>query len=80
MSAHLTFEEMVSFLNLKNISEETRGFAFRINMHLMRCCECYSCYRVLLDLNEQIDLMKLSDVSEEQYVIIENLLIKDGYD
>ena len=58
MNTHLTLDEMVAFLDTSKIDDDTKKQAFRINEHLNSCTECYHIYKSLVELEEQINLLK----------------------
>ena len=76
MSEHLTFDEMVNFLDTDVINEVSELLALRINEHISKCDECFNNYSALLELDKQLELLKLNDLSTEQYALIEALLLK----
>ena len=74
MSEHLTFDEMDNFLESETMDNETRKMSYKINEHISKCKECYDQYKALLELDDQLDFLRLSDFCEEQYELIEKIL------
>jgi len=73
MSEHLTFDEIVNFLDASEINGETRKLAFRVNEHIYNCNECYQYYNSLQELNDQIELIKRKEINEEKAMLFKAL-------
>jgi predicted anti-sigma-YlaC factor YlaD len=55
-SKHLTFDEMIGFLEIREINKETMKMAYRVNEHIHNCDECYKVYRALYKLFEKFSM------------------------
>lgn len=52
MSAHITIDEMIDFLDTKELDAGFLGRAARINAHLLNCEECKSKFMILQTAEE----------------------------
>jgi hypothetical protein len=55
---------------------DRRKLAFRINEHISKCDDCFKSYDAIQKLGEQVDLLVLSEFSDEKAALLEALLLK----
>lgn len=80
MSLHLTKDDIIDFILIDTLNEESLELAKRVNTHIMECSECFKLVNAFRTVQSEFELCegvpnleaflakRYAEESEEQYV------------